>query len=66
VKLKELRELSVSELERNLKETREKLFKLKFQHSSTPLKNPLVLRMMRKEIARIKTLIMEHSMKKNA
>lgn len=51
-----LRELSEHELTAKLTESKEKLFHLKFGHKTTPLKNPLEIRALRRQIARILTL----------
>jgi large subunit ribosomal protein L29 len=45
------------ELSAKLSELQDKLFKLKFRHSMSPVKNPLEIRKIRRNIARIKTLI---------
>ena len=37
----------------------EELFKLRFQHATRRLENPLQLRIVRREIARVKTIIRE-------
>lgn len=60
---KDLRALSLMEIEAKLNETRTRLFQEKFRHQSTPLKNPLEIRNLRREIARITTIIKE--MKQN-
>jgi len=52
-----LHELSVSELQARLQESQEKSFKLKFQHASNPLKNPMEIRTARREIAKIRTIL---------
>ena len=52
-----LHELSVAELEARLQETQEKSFRMKFQHASNPLKNPMEIRTARREIARIRTIL---------
>lgn len=57
MKAKELRELSKTELEAKLRETREKLFRLKIRHKGAGLKNPLELRNLRRDIARILTIL---------
>jgi large subunit ribosomal protein L29 len=51
--------LGVAELQNELRQTREKLFKLSFKHSVTPVKNPLELRALRRQIARLNTWISE-------
>ncbi|MBN1384937.1 MAG: 50S ribosomal protein L29 [Elusimicrobia bacterium] len=57
VRFEQIKELTVDELKSKLIETREKLFRLKFGHKTTPLKNPLELRTLRKQIARILTVL---------
>ncbi len=59
MKTKELRELSNAELEEKLRSNEEQLFKLKFQKADVPLKNPLIIRSLRKDIARMKTILGE-------
>ena len=52
-----LQDLSVQELQVRLKESQEKSFRLKFQHTSNPLKNPMEIRTARRQIAKIKTIL---------
>ncbi len=59
MKAKELREFTKSELEAKLREIREKFFQLKLKHETVKLKNPLELRSLRKDIARILTVLKE-------
>jgi large subunit ribosomal protein L29 len=47
--------LGVPELQKELANALEKRAKLEFQHQVTPLKNPMELRVVRREIARLKT-----------
>jgi large subunit ribosomal protein L29 len=58
-KAKDLRELSDEQLEFTLKGAQESLFKLRFQSSSEKLDSPSNLRKLRREIARVKTIIHE-------
>ncbi|MDI6640767.1 MAG: 50S ribosomal protein L29 [Elusimicrobiota bacterium] len=53
----ELKNLTEQELQLQLEEKQKKLFKLKLQHKSAPLKNPLQLRELRRDIAKINTLL---------
>lgn len=53
----EFKNMSVVELESKLKENEDELFSLKFKHTSTPLKNPLIIRNLRRTVAKIKTLL---------
>ncbi|MBD3347855.1 MAG: 50S ribosomal protein L29 [Candidatus Eisenbacteria bacterium] len=59
MKPKELRTLTREELEQRLRETREELFNLKFQHKTGQLSNALRIREVRKDIARLSTLLEE-------
>ncbi len=49
--------LAVAELKTELKKALEQRAKLTFQHQVAPLKNPMELRHLRREIARLKTYI---------
>ena len=53
----EMKNMSVAELDVKLADFKDKLFKLKFRHSASPLKNGLELRTLRRNIARVKTLL---------
>ena len=64
MKASELRELSLNELEQKLADLKAELFNLRFQHTINQLENPLRLVVVRKDIARIKTLIGEAERKK--
>ena len=52
-----LHEMSTHELQAQLKESREKSFRLKFQHTSNPLKNPMEIRIARRQLARVLTVL---------
>jgi len=59
VKAKEIRELSVEELKLREKDLKEKYFNLKFQLSTNQLANTAELLQVKKDIARIKTILHE-------
>jgi large subunit ribosomal protein L29 len=59
MKARELRELSADELRTREKELADQLFKLRFQHTLGQLENAAKLRNIRREIARIKTVLVE-------
>jgi len=59
VKAKELRELSDEELRQRERELREELFNLRFQHSLGQLGNTARISQVKREIARIKTILRE-------
>ena len=58
-KINEYKNMSVEELQKELKALKNELFKLRFQHSLKGLDNPKKLTLVRKEIARVNTLITE-------
>jgi large subunit ribosomal protein L29 len=59
MKTKELRSLPPEELKRRLIETREEEFNLRFRLATKQLQNFQELKRVRKDIARIKTIIRE-------
>ncbi|MCR4410304.1 MAG: 50S ribosomal protein L29 [Candidatus Saccharicenans sp.] len=63
MKIRELRELSVEDLKQKELELRDQLFKLRFQKSLGQLDNPMKIRNIRRDLARIKTLLKEFQKK---
>jgi large subunit ribosomal protein L29 len=59
VKPKELRTQTREELEQKLREAQEELFNLKFQNKTGQLSNALRIREVRRDVARLKTLLAE-------
>jgi len=57
VKAAEVRELDVEELERRVAETRRELFNLRFQHATGQLENTGQLKEVRRNIARLLTVL---------
>jgi large subunit ribosomal protein L29 len=53
----EMKNMLDVELDAKLSELQDKIFRLRFRHSTAPVKNPLEIREIRKDIARTKTLI---------
>jgi len=51
--------LSLAELRTELRTAQEKRFKMQFKHQVSPLNNPVELRTLRRQIARLKTWINE-------
>ena len=56
MKAAEIRELSSAELDQKLSDLKSELFNLRFQHAINQLDNPLRLQVVRKDIARVKTI----------
>jgi len=61
MKIKDLKELSVAELNKKLRETREELLTLRLRKQTGQVEKPHELRELRKSIARIQTLIKENA-----
>jgi len=57
--IKEIRGLSVEKLEEKLQELKKDLFMLRMQHATNQLDNPMQIVAVKKDIARIKTIIRE-------
>jgi large subunit ribosomal protein L29 len=62
VKAKEVRNLSTDELAVRLEELKEELFNLRFQLATGQLDNPMRIREVRKNIARVKTVMREREL----
>lgn len=63
MKATEIRELSVAELNQKLADLKTELFNLRFQHAINQLDNPVRLNGVKKDIARVKTIIREKELK---
>ncbi len=59
MKPQELRELSEEELIRRESEIKDQLLKLRFQHAQGQLENAAKMKTLRRDIARIRTIIVE-------
>ena len=59
MKTTELRNKSVEELAKKLDELKKDLFMLRMQHATNQLDNPMRIAAVKKDIARIKTIIRE-------
>ena len=60
---KELRAMAPADLEKKLAELKAELFALRFQHATNQLENPIRIADVRKDIARVKTVIRENEIK---
>lgn len=56
MKLEDIRKMSAEDLEKNLKDLREEMGNLTFQHKIRPLEDTSRLKKIRKDIARIETI----------
>ena len=59
MKASEIRESTAAELNKKLEELRSELFNLRFQHAINQLENPMRIKAVKKDIARIKTILRE-------
>ena len=59
----EIRKLSAAELDSKLADLKKDLFMLRMQHATNQLDNPLRIADVKKDIARIKTIIRENETK---
>ena len=66
MKAKEIRELSVEELEVKLTELKKDLFNLRLQNATNQLDNPTRISEVKRDIARVNTILREHQLAENA
>ncbi len=59
MKATEIRKMSVEDLQAKLAELKKDLFFLRMQHATNQLDNPVKIAVVKKDIARIKTIIRE-------
>ena len=58
----DIRELSVEDMQARIAELEEERFRLNFRSATEPLEDPLRLRWIRKDIARLKTILREREL----
>ena len=63
MKIFEIREIPVAELAKRIKDEEENLVHLKFQKATSQLESPIKIRMVRRDIAKMKTVLHEREMK---
>ena len=66
MKANELRDMSAAELTKKLAELKEELFNLRFQLAINQLDNPMRISAVKKDIARVKTVLRENEIKDSA
>lgn len=59
MKIKEIKDMSADELKQKNTNIAEELFKLRIRHTSGQLESPAMMKNLRKDIARIKTVLRE-------
>ncbi|MEW6243218.1 MAG: 50S ribosomal protein L29 [Bacillota bacterium] len=65
MKVEEMRAMSSGELERKLAGLKEELFNLRFQMATGQLENPMRIRQVRKNIAKVKTILRQRELALN-
>ena len=63
MKINKIKEMSSPELEKELMELKSELFKLRFSLATNGLENPMKIPAVKKDIARIKTVLRERELK---
>lgn len=66
MKAKDLRELNIEELQQKRGDLREDLFRLKMRKAVAQLENPVRLRQLRRDIARVETILRERKAEQGA
>ena len=64
MELKKMREMSEAELNAELLKMKKDLFNLRFQHVTGQLENPVKMREVKRNIARVKTIMREKELEK--
>lgn len=62
----EIRNMSTAELEAKLASLKKDLFTLRMQHATNQLENPLQIQNVKKDIARVKTILREKELRPEA
>jgi large subunit ribosomal protein L29 len=62
VKAVDIRELSDDEIREKITESREELFRLRFRGATQQLENPALVKSLRREVARLLTILREREM----
>ena len=62
MKANEIRKMSAAELNTKLADLKKDLFQLRLQHATNQLENPVKIAEVKKDIARVKTLIREQQL----
>lgn len=62
MKAVKIRELTNEELANELNELKSELFKLRFQYATNQLENPIKIKDVKRDIARVKTIVREREM----
>ncbi len=65
MKANEIREMTANELSAKLMELKSELFNLRFRHATNQLENPMTIVSVKKDIAKVQTILREKELKGN-
>ena len=65
MKISKIREMSSPDLEKEVSELKSELFKLRFSLATNGLDNPMRIKQVKKDIARVKTILREREKKES-
>jgi len=65
MKAKEIRDLTTKELQKKVEDLKQELFNLRFQLATGQLDNPMRIRDVRRDIARVKTVLRERELRES-
>jgi large subunit ribosomal protein L29 len=63
VKTADIRDLSVDEIKDQVAQAKEELFRLRFRGATQELENPVLVKNLRRDIARLRTILRERELK---
>ena len=61
MRAEEIREMAIDDIAARIRELEEERFRLQFRSATEPLEDPLRLRVIRRDIARLKTVLREQT-----
>ena len=64
MRAEEIREMGADDIQSRIKDLEEERFRLEFRSATEPLEDPLRLRVIRRDIARLKTVLREQTLAK--
>ena len=59
----EIRDLTDDEIRERMSEVREEMFRLRFRSATQQLENPMLIRSLRRDLARMNTILRERELK---
>ncbi len=64
MKTEEIRDLGDADIDQKIEEAQEELFRLRFRSATQMLENPMLVRSLRRDIARLKTIQRERELER--